>query len=101
MADSSAFETAALCLEKSSSLTSLEARGTLRIVLKEAGFEAKTATPRVVAAVVERLLPKELRSRKVNDPEVVCKKIAVALEGMASEPASDTAETVFKRLGGS
>ena len=55
MADSTAFEAACLCLENSSSLTKLEARGTIRIALKEAGFEAKTATPKVLAAVVQLL----------------------------------------------
>ena len=100
MADSTAFEAACLCLENSSSLTKLEARGTIRIALKEAGFEAKTATPKVLAAVVQRLLPDELRSRRVADPDAVCRTIAVALEGMTSESASETAEAVFKRLGG-
>lgn len=99
MAESAAFEAACACLETSSSLTKLEARGTIRIALKEAGFEAKTATPQVLGAVVRRVLPAELRSLRVSDPEAICTKIAVTLEGMVSEPASETAEAVFKRLG--
>jgi hypothetical protein len=50
--------------------------------------------------VVRRLLPAELRSRRVADPDAVCAKIAVALEGIASEPADASAESVFERLGG-
>jgi hypothetical protein len=100
MADSSAFEAACACLEKSSSLTNLQARGTIRLALKEAGFEAKTASPQVLGAVVRRVLPAELRSLRVDDPEGICTKIALALEGMNSEPAAETAEAVFKRLGG-
>src|SRR5687768_1394780 len=100
MADSAAFEAACACLEKSSSLTNLEARGTIRLALKAAGFEAKTASPQVVGAVVRRLLPAELRSRRVDDPEAICTKIALALEGMTAEPARSTAEAVFERLGG-
>jgi hypothetical protein len=67
---------------------------------KEAGFEAKTATPEVLSAVVRRLLPAELRSRGIADPVAVCTKIALRLDGMVSEPAAETAEAVFKRLGG-
>ena len=100
MADSAAFETACACLEQASSLTSLEARGTIRLALKEAGFDAKSASPRALASVVRRVLPAELQSRRVADPETVCGKIALALEGLAAEPASETAEDVFKRLGG-
>jgi hypothetical protein len=100
MADSAAFEAACACLENSSSLTKIEARGTIRLALKEAGFEAKTATPEVLSAVVRRLLPAELRSRGIADPVAVCTKIALRLEGMVSEPAAETAEAVFKRLGG-
>jgi hypothetical protein len=100
MADSAAFEAACACLEQSSSLNHLEARGTIRIALKEAGFEAKTATARILGAVVRRVLPTELRSLKVADPEAISTKIALMLDGMNSEPASETAEAVFKRLGG-
>ena len=100
MADSVAFEAACACLERASSLTHLEARGTIRLALKEAGFEAKTATPQVLGAVVRLVLPGELRSRRVADPEAICSEIALTLEGMTSEPAAETAEAVFKRLGG-
>ena len=100
MAGSAAFEAACACLEQSSSLTNLEARGTIRLALKEAGFEAKTATARVLSTVVERVLPAELRSRRIADPDAICARIALALEGVAAEPVSDTAEAVFARLGG-
>ena len=100
MAETTAFETASACLEQSSSLTSIEARGTIRLALKAAGFDAKTATARALTAVVERVLPAELRSRRIADPDTICAKIALALEGIAGEPATDTAEAVFARLGG-
>jgi hypothetical protein len=100
MADSAAFEAACACLEQASSLNNLEARGTIRIALKEAGFDAKTATPQVLGTVVRRLLPAELRSRRIADPEAICTKIALALDGMSAEPVSETADAVFERLGG-
>ena len=100
MAGSTAFEAASACLEQSSSLTNLEARGTIRLALKEAGFEAKTATARVLTAVVQRVLPAELRSRRIADPDAICARIALALAGLASEPDAETAEAVFERLGG-
>ena len=100
MAGTTAFETACACLEQSTSLTSLEARGTIRLALKAAGFDAKTAGARALAAVVQRVLPAELRSRRIADPDAICAKIALALEGVAAEPVSDTAEAVFARLGG-
>jgi hypothetical protein len=54
----------------------------------------------VLGTVVRRLLPAELRSRRIADAEAICTKIALALEGMSAEPVSETADAVFERLGG-
>jgi hypothetical protein len=100
MADSAAFEAASACLESASSLTRLEARGTIRLALKQAGFEARSVTAAALGAVVRRVLPAELRSRAIADPEAICTKIALTLERMGSEPVAETPEAVFRRLGG-
>ena len=100
MADSIAFEAASACLEKSSSLTNIEARGTIRLALKAAGFDAKSVSPQMLSVVLRRVLPGELRSRRISDPDHICSKIALALEGVSADPAADSAEAVFKRLGG-
>lgn len=100
MAESAAFETACTCLEQSSSLDRLAARGTIRLAAKQAGFEPKTVTPQQLGVVVKRLLPAELASRGVADPDGLCATIARALESLASGPAAETPEAVFQRLGG-
>jgi hypothetical protein len=102
MADSSAFEAACACLEQSSSLDRLAARGTIRLALKEAGLEAKTVTARQLEVVVNKVLPAELAARDVATPDAVCARIATALRGLdgAGAVGADTPEAVFARLAG-
>ena len=60
MADSRAFEWICAELESVSFLNKLEARGTVRLVLKAAGLEADRVTPREMSVVAERILPERL-----------------------------------------
>jgi hypothetical protein len=99
MADSAAFEAACASLEKSGRLDRLAARGTIRLLLKEAGLEPKTVRPRELAVAVQRLLPAELSARGVPEPEPLCASIARALESVESRSSDDTPEAVFARLG--
>jgi len=100
MAESAAFEAACAALEQSGALDRLAARGTIRLALKQAGLEPRTATARELRVVAGRLLPAELAARGVAEPDAVCAAIAKALEGVESTPASETPDAVFARLGG-
>jgi len=102
MAGSQAFEWLCEAIEAGTSLERLEARGTVRIALKEAGLEARTATPSELAVVVAKILPRELRQRGVNDETAVCSRLSVGLRNLAvgSQAAHDTPDAIFRRLGG-
>jgi hypothetical protein len=100
MADSKAF--AAVCeqLEQASVLDRLEARGTVRLALKQAGLEAGSVTASQLAVVVEKILPGELTTRGVENASSVCSQLASQLKAMPDESTGDSPEAVFKRLGG-
>ena len=100
MADSPAFEWVCEQLIERSSLDRLEARGTVRIALKQAGLEARSVTPEQLAVVVQKILPSELTSRGVDTVEEVCQRILTGLRSVAAGPVSETPDAVFKRLGG-
>jgi hypothetical protein len=99
--ESSAFEAACSCLEKSGSLDRLAARGTVRLALKQAGLDPKAVTARELVVVARRLLPAELQARGVADSEALCTRIAKALESVDSGSSGDTPEAIFARLAGS
>ncbi|MEB2343996.1 MAG: hypothetical protein OZ948_04595 [Deltaproteobacteria bacterium] len=102
MAGSQAFEWLCEAIEAGTSLERLEARGTVRIALKEAGLEARTATPAELAVVVARILPRELRQRGVADEAAVCSRLSAGLRTLdvGSAAAQDTPDAIFRRLGG-
>ncbi len=98
MADSLAFTAVCETLEASSSLDRLEARGTVRLALKEAGLQAAAVSPSQLRVVVEKVLPHELESRGV-DPSVVS-ALATMLNGMsATTDDVESPEAIFSRLG--
>ena len=76
MADSKAFTTLCEELERASSLDRLEARGTVRLALKQAGLEANAVSASQLAVVVEKILPAELRTRGVDNPDALCGQLA-------------------------
>ena len=98
MSDTDAFQLVATRLEEATSLTQLEARGTIRLMLKEAGFRAASVTPRQMEVVVEKLLPHELRARGVED-ETVCSALCRDLGLLAeTEIDKEAPDDVFARL---
>lgn len=101
-AGSPAFEAACASLEQRSGLDRLAARGTIRLMLKDAGLEPKTVTARELAVAVRRLLPGELSTRgHAEDAEALSVLVVGALERVEDRPGGDTPEAVFARLGGS
>jgi hypothetical protein len=100
MAGSNAFTTLCEELERSSTLDRLEARGTVRLALKQGGLEASNASAAQLVVIAEKILPDELRTRGIDDPEAVCSHLTSALMKVPEEQLADSPEAVFKRLGG-
>jgi hypothetical protein len=104
MASSQSFTWASQELERITSLERLEARGTLRLVLKKAGLDASAVTAKQMEVALRELLPGELQSRGVEDADEACEHL---LRGLVAANLSDTEasvespEEVFQRLGGS
>jgi hypothetical protein len=102
MAGSPAFESACEELESATSLSRLEARGTMRLVLKQAGLQARSVSAREIGVVIEKLLPGELGARGVDDPDAACLALASRLlwpQSPEPEATVDAPEEVFRRLG--
>jgi len=90
-------------LDARSSLDRLQARGTLRLALKAAGLEPRALTTEQLRVICQRVLPGELASRGVADPDAVCEALIRDLASDAAPAGSGTAtsvESVFSRLGG-
>lgn len=95
----SEFDRVAEMLEEHTSFNRLEARGTLRIALKDSGFDAKSVAPDQLAVVIEKLLPLHLRDRGIEDPERVCRLLVDSISNEPSVDAADSPEAIFARLG--
>ena len=100
MADSPAFDFVCSELEQRSNLDRLEARGTVRLALREAGLEARSVTPDQMKVVVERVLPKELTTRGIADADAVCSRLKQGLSQVQMGARSESPDSVFERLGG-
>jgi len=101
MADAPVFEFVCGEIERRSSLGRLEARGTVRLALKEAGLSPGSISVSEMRVVLERVLPAALASRGVENGDALCSEIrtgAARLQDSARE--ADTPEAIFGRLGG-
>ena len=88
MADARAFDLICEEIEQKSSLSRLEARGTVRLALKKAGLDATTVTPRQMLVVVEKLLPGEFESRGIEGGAQICAALEpVSRSSPTREPA--------------
>lgn len=100
MANSEAFDYVCEQLERRTSLDRLQARGTVRLALKEAGLDAAGVTPDQMKVVLDKVLPAELAARGIEEPESHCAALAAGIEGLAAAPAGESPDAVFARLGG-
>jgi hypothetical protein len=96
MASSPIFEALAETLEQITSLDRLEARGTLRLALREAGLKPDSLTKEQTRAVLHHILPAQLEERGIGDPEQVCGTLAGVAATAAS--AAHSAEDLFRRV---
>ena len=100
MADATAFKRVCGELEVGTGLSALEARGTVRLALKQAGFDAKSVNPQQMSVVVRKVLPRELSLRGIEGGESRCEHLANELAAYADEQAAvESPEDVFRRLG--
>jgi len=101
MAATAAFDRVCGDLEAASVFSTLEARGTVRLALKQAGFDPKQVTREQMAAVVRKVLPRELELRGIEGAEALCERLASSVESLEAEDgAKEAPEDVFARLGG-
>jgi len=89
-------------LERCTPLDRLESRGTLRLVLKKAGFEPKTVTQNQFCVILESVAPAELEDRGVAEAEAICTAL---IEKIQAEPAdrweaARDVDEIFDRLAG-
>jgi hypothetical protein len=101
MADLTAFDQACKGLERLTQLSRLEARGTMRIALKEAGLNPASVKVAELSVVARRVLPRELAARGITDAESICERLRSELAAIQDSTGGDTPEAVFARLGGS
>jgi hypothetical protein len=105
MADSAAFGWVCEQLQRATHLSDLEARGTVRLALKQAGLDARGVTGDEMAVLLRKVLPQELTQRAVEDAASVCEDLATRikserLRGTDGAADSKSVEAVFRRLGG-
>ena len=84
-----------LCAQSARSIL----RGTLRIALKDSGFDAKSVAPDQLRVVIERLLPQHLLERGIPVPDEVCQALVDSIPTQGSADAADSPEAIFARLG--
>jgi len=101
MAQETPFDFVCGQIERATELSTLEARGTVRLALKAAGMDPKTVGATQMRVVVEKLMPTELKNRGCPDPDRICADIAKQLSAQSfAAPNGDSPEAIFARLGG-
>lgn len=100
MANSSAFDWVCEQLEERTTLDRLEARGTVRLALKEAGLDASSVSPEQMRVVIEKILPGELEVRGIEEPGAHCSALAEGVAAIEADTPIETPDAVFARLAG-
>ena len=75
------------------------AKGAIQLALMDGGLDTGTVTASEMKAVVAELLPRQLKTQKVNDIAGVCDRIRSALGLIDEGPGKDTPDLIFQRLG--
>ena len=97
------FDHAAEQLERHTDLDRLEARGTLRLAIKQAGLEARRLTLPQLDAAFEKVMPNELEARGIAAAATTCHTIMAEIMRTADPTdtaRADSADEIFQRLGG-
>jgi hypothetical protein len=98
----SIFDFVAEELESRTELAKLEARGTVRLALKEGGLDARGVTGEQMAVILTKVMPGEMLSRGVENAAETCEGILTALKAHhpaeAAERTAESPEAIFRRL---
>jgi hypothetical protein len=97
------FDLAAEQLERHTDLDRLEARGTLRLAVKEAGLDPKGITLGQLQVVFNKVMPNELKVRGIDTADSTCQAIMKAIASNADPAeagAKSSVDDIFQRLGG-
>lgn len=99
---SPAFEFVCARLEAATTLSRIEARGTVRLALREVGMAPATVSVADMRRVTVKVLPTMLTSRAVRDAHVICGAIerALATEQLGDAPAAADPAEIFARMAG-
>jgi hypothetical protein len=100
MANATSFDWVCSELEERSSLDRLEARGTVRIALKQAGLDARSVTRDQMEVVLGKVLPAELEARAVEGAAAICDALRSGVKQLEADGGSESPDAVFSRLGG-
>jgi len=101
--EASLFDIAAEQIERHTSLDRLEARGTLRLALKDAGLDPQSVAVAQLSVVFERVMPGELEKRGIEDAAAACRAAmgdVTSSWAAADTPTSSSPDDIFRRLGG-
>jgi|1185.fasta_scaffold546437_1 hypothetical protein len=99
MSDSLIFELVCESVESEGKLSRLEARGTVRLMLKEVGLDAQQVGKGAAMLAVDRFLEQALRVRRVPEPEKVKARVLQALRDSTLEgPDGDDPAAIFGRI---
>lgn len=98
---SPAFEFVCERLETIAKISRIEARGTVRLALREVGKNPAYVSPQDMSTIVTRVLPRMLQTRGVRDAAQLCQEIATQLSQakLASGATYLDPAEVFARLG--
>jgi len=85
MSDTASFSAMASALEELSDLNQLEARGTLRLALKNAGLSASDVTRTQMRVVLEKRMADELDARGVGESKDLVRDLLAELDRLPEE----------------
>ena len=96
----SAFEQASELVTEQTSLTGPQARGAIRLALKDGGLDAKSVTSAQLSVVFQKLMPARLRGQGLTpeDADGICQKVVVALGAQVLTIPEPPAASMFARL---
>lgn len=98
MSESSAFSWLCTQLEGTTGFSRLEARGTVRIALKELGLLPADLTPAQASSVAEHVLPRELGARGVEGADALCRRLAAEAKTLRDERSGAAPDEIFGQL---
>jgi hypothetical protein len=81
-------------LETRTGLSLIEARGTVRIALKEAGLEPNQVSRNQMMVVLAKVLPHELLARGIEDGHAVCRDLEDVIKSQGGGAETDAGERI-------